>query len=279
MNGSATGKLILCGEHAVVHGHPAIAVPVALRTHVEVTSAEGPLVIEHDLLSPRAEDRLYEALEPLFPNGGHLKIESELPVGVGLGSSAALAVAVGRALGIEEPELRETAMQIECAFHGDPSGLDVAVALRNEALWFVKGKPFKVIPMPPAPIVVIDSGTAGDTKQLVSDVAERMQASEAIREIIDDIGALVHASRAVLEDPPSLGDLLTENHQLLRALGVSTPELDTLCDLAIGAGALGAKLSGAGGGGVCLALVQDPEPVLKSAEAAGYEAWVVHDPR
>lgn len=279
MNGSACGKLILCGEHAVVHGHPAIAVPLALETQVEVELTGTPLVIEHELFSPRAEDRLYEALEPLFPQGGRVKIASELPVGVGLGSSAALAVAVARALGFEEPQLRDTAMGVERSFHGDPSGLDVAVALRGKALWFVKGKPIQVIPTPPCPIVVIDSGSAGDTKELVAGVAERMEADQEIEAAVADIGALVHAARAVLEDPPSLGDLLTENHQLLRTLGVSTPELDSICDLAIGAGALGAKLSGAGGGGVCLALVTDPDPVLRSAQAAGYEAWVVHDPR
>lgn len=280
MKSRAPGKLILTGEHAVVHGHPAIALPLDLHTEVSVEPREGPLHVEHELWSPRHEDRLYEALEQVFPQGGvTVTIESDLPVGVGLGSSAALAVAIARALGLEEHETRERAMMMERSFHGDPSGLDVAVALRNEAIWFIKGKPMQVCPTPKAPIVVIDSGTAGDTKTMVEGVAARMASDPNVREGIADIGALVHAARAVLEDPASLGELLNENHALLRQIGVSTPVLDQIVDLAAASGAHGAKLSGAGGGGVVLALTDDPDTLVRNAEASGYDAWVVHDPR
>ena len=272
MRGSACGKLILCGEHAVVYGHPAIAVPVDLHTTVEVEPRDGLLEIEHDLWSPRQEALLEEALERLFPDGAHrVKVESELPVGVGLGSSAALSVAACRAAGLEGELLLSRAMELENVFHGDSSGLDVAVAFRNETLWYVKGKPLKPIPSPRGAIVVLDSGTAGDTRALVEAVAAR---KDQLEDVLEDIGALVHAARAVLEDPISLGELLTENHGLLKQLGVSTPPLDQLVDLALGAGAHGAKLSGAGGGGVVLALIDDPEPLLRSAEATGIDAWL-----
>ncbi|MCB9678616.1 MAG: mevalonate kinase [Alphaproteobacteria bacterium] len=274
MKGTAGGKLILCGEHAVVYGHPAIAIPVDMHTTVEYEPRQGALVVEHDLWSPRDEDRLDEALSKLFPDGGaHLKIESDLPIGVGLGSSAALSVAVARAMGATtDDDIAAKAMEMERVFHGDPSGLDVAVAMKGETLWFIKGKPIRTIPSPPCAIVAIDSGTSGDTAQMVQRVKDGGAAAE---EIIDDIGALVHAARGVIEDPRLLGELLSENHRHLRKLGVSTPTLDQIVDLCLAAKAYGAKLSGSGGGGVVLALVDDPEPVLRSAEAAGFEGWTV----
>lgn len=272
MRGEACGKLILVGEHAVVYGHPAIAVPVARTTRVQIEPRPGKLTVAHDLESPRDERRLEEALAAVFPEGGvAITVESELPIGCGLGSSAALAVAIARAMGTPEAEVPELAMKLERVFHGDPSGLDVAVAARGRTLWFAKGKPMRVVPTPPCFLVVLDSGTTGDTRQLVEAVAARRP---AVEEVLEDIGALVHAARAVLQDPISLGELLTENHGLLRQLGVSTPLLDQLVDIAIGAGAYGAKLSGSGGGGVVIALCADPAPLLKAASAAGFEAWV-----
>jgi len=257
----------------VVYDHPAIAIPVDLHTTVDYQATEGPLVVEHELWSPRHEDRLDLALAKAFPNGGAtLQIHSDLPVGVGLGSSAALSVAVARAMGTPDEDLAEKAMEMERVFHGNPSGLDVAVAMKGKTLWFVKGKPIRIIPSPKCAIVAIDSGTGGDTKAMVQKVAD---GGEAAQEVLADIGALVHAARAVMEDPVSLGELVTENHGYLKKLGLSTPALDQLVDLALGAKAYGAKLSGAGGGGVVLALIDDPEPLLRSASAAGFDAWTV----
>jgi mevalonate kinase len=272
MRASANGKLILCGEHAVVYGHPAIALPLSLQTHVSIEEHDGMLEIEHELFSPRHERRLEEALDVLFPQGGAtVTIDGDLPIGVGLGSSAALAVAACRAAGLDEETVRTKALEMERVFHGDPSGLDVAVALRNETIWFVKGKPMRPVPTPPCAIVVLDSGSAGDTKALVEGVAAR---KDALEDVLDDIGALVHAARAVLEDPVSLGELLTENHGLLKQLGVSTPTLDQLVDMALASGAHGAKLSGAGGGGVVLALTDQPDVLLRNAASAGIDAWL-----
>ncbi len=256
----------------MVYNHPAIALPVARYTTVEVRPSRGALTIEHDLWSAREERRTEEALACLFPDGGvHVTIESELPIGVGLGSSAALAVAACRAAGLQGQELLDKALQIENVFHGDASGLDVAVAAREEALWFVRGKPFKSIPAPPCAVLVLDSGEAGNTAAQVEAVASRRA---AVEDTLEDIGALVHAARAVLEDPVSLGELLTENHGHLKKLGVSNPTLDRLVDMALACGAHGAKLSGAGGGGIVIALVDDPQPLMRAVRAAGFEAWV-----
>lgn len=272
MRASACGKLILCGEHAVVYGHPAIAMPLTLETHVSIEEQDGMVEVEHELFSPRQEARLEEAMDLLFPKGGMaVKIEGNLPVGVGLGSSAALCVAACRAAGLSEEELRTKALEMECVFHGETSGLDVAVAIRNETIWYMKGRPMRPVPTPPCAIVVLDSGMAGDTRVLVERVAARQ---EELQDVLDDIGALVHAARAVLEDPVSLGELLTENHGLLKQLGVSNPTLDGLVDMALAAGAHGAKLSGAGGGGVVLALTDNPDLLLRNAGAAGIDAWL-----
>jgi mevalonate kinase len=287
--GVGHGKLVLCGEHAVVHGHPAIAFAVELSTTVRLTARPGFTRIH----SPHADQRLAEALSRVVQDEGlEIEIETDLPVGRGMGSSAALAVALVRARAVLEGDpldpdrVYERAMPIERAFHGNPSGVDVAVSARGGCLWFRRGNPaessasrpadFGSQPLrePLAPgrwsIVVLDSGTAGDTAALVAQVSARRP---EIDPLLDRIGTLVHEARSVLLDPPALGALLTENHRLLAQIGVSTPALDELVELALGAGAYGAKLAGAGGGGVVLALCPDTGPVLRAARAKGISAF------
>lgn len=274
--GSGRGKLVLCGEHAVVYGHPAIAVAVDRRTDVRLAARPGPTAIH----SAHADDRLREALlEVIEPEGLDVEVDTELPVGRGMGSSAALAVALVRAraaAGGEAPldpdEVYRRAMPVERRFHGNPSGVDVAVSARGGCLWFRRGEPPIRETIEPGPwsFVVLDSGCAGDTRELVAGVAARRPGIDAD---LDAIGALVEDARRVLHDPVALGERLTHNHELLRRIGVSTPALDELVALALGAGAHGAKLAGAGGGGVVLALVDDAEPVLAAARSRGVAAF------
>jgi mevalonate kinase len=251
--GHGNGKLLLCGEHAVVHGFPAIAFAVDRGTIVHLSSRPGPTRIG----SPHADHRLVAALRGVLPEEGlDVDVETDLPVGRGMGSSAALAVALVRArdgADLGPDVVYDRAMPIERAFHGNPSGVDVAVSARGGCLWFRRGDPPVREPLRPGDwsIAVLDSGTAGDTAALVAGVAARRPGIDAD---LERIGGLVHEARAVLDDPVALGPLLTENHELLRRIGVSTPVLDDLVGFALGAGALGAKLAGAGGGGVVLAL-------------------------
>jgi len=268
--GVGHGKLILCGEHAVVYGHPALAFAVTLSTTVQLRPHQGPTVID----SPHADPRVRDALCTVLPTEGiRAFVRTEVPVGRGMGSSAALAVAVVRA---QHPELEgqaliDAAMPIERAFHGNPSGLDVAVSALGGGLSFRKGPPMEMQPLELGDwhIVVLDSGSPGDTRAQVAGVAARRPDIDVH---LERIGALVAEARNVLHDAPALGALLDENHALLRAIGVSTPALDDLVDMARGAGALGAKLAGAGGGGVVLALCADPTPVLDAARARGIAA-------
>lgn len=271
--GTGHGKVLLCGEHAVVHGHPAIALAVDRKTRITLRRTGGPTRIE----SAHGDPRLLDALGPLLPPTGlHLTVATDLPVGRGMGSSAALAVALTRArarLGskhLTPQQIYDVAMPIERAFHGNPSGVDVAVSTWGGCLWFQPGDPPErvALQMGRWRLVVLDSGQSGDTRRLVAHVAT-LQADDTLARI----GALVHKARAALLDATVLGPLLTENHRLLTSLGVSTPELDGLVTLALDAGAHGAKLSGAGGGGIVIAVVDDPAPVLAAARAAGVTAF------
>lgn len=268
------GKLILVGEHAVVYGHPAIAFAVDRGVHVTVTPLDGPTRIEP------ADARLAEAARVVLPaRGFHVALRSDLPIGRGMGSSAAIAVglvrAAAQALGerLTAAAEWERAFAIEQVFHGTPSGIDQTVSARGGALRYRKGPPAEIeeLPCPTWRVVVLDSGSCGETRALVDGVRARRP---AIDPALDAIGALVPRAQAALHDPAALGPLLTENHRLLREIGVSTPALDDLVALALRAGARGAKLAGAGGGGVVIALADDPAPVLAAAEAAGVPAFV-----
>jgi mevalonate kinase len=282
-SGRAPGKLILCGEHAVVHGHPAIALAVDRGTCVRLVARPGPSAVD---AAPFADPRLWPALRPLLPAEGlGLHIASDLPVGRGMGSSAALAVALVRALAAREG--REATIEacirdgfaIERHFHGNPSGVDHTVSARGGALLYrrVEGVPaFSALPAPPLRLVVLDSGAAGDTAAQVAAVAARLPGAAPLLEMI---GALVEEVAELLAapapDPGEVGNLLSANHDLLCSLGVSTPRLDALVDLALETGAHGAKLAGAGGGGVVLALVDEPGELLAAARDRGIDAFSV----
>lgn len=276
--GRGSGKLILCGEHAVVWGHPAIAFAVDRGTTVDVVERPGPTAVDAD----GDDGRLHDALRHVVPGDGlAIRVRTDLPIGRGMGSSAALAVGLVRALADaagERPDdaaIEERAMPIERAFHGNPSGLDVALSTRGGIARYRRGPPriLDPLPVPGWSVVVLDSGEAGNTADLVAGVAARRPGVDGA---LARIGALVGEAERVLDDAAALGPLLDENHALLREIGVSTPALDALVALARRAGASGAKLSGAGGGGVVLALAADPDAgaaILSHAAKAGVPAW------
>lgn len=284
---TAAGKVILLGEHVVVHGHPAIVAGIDRGVRVTVVphgSAGG---------APDAADaRLGQAiglatrLLGLGPCQFEVVIEGDLPVGMGLGSSAALAVALLRALAASaarapsDDELAAHAHEIERLFHGTPSGVDSTASTYGGVLWFEAGPPVRyerlLLPAP-LPIVVALSKTPHATSQTVGSLRERAaRAPEVYQPVFVAVAALVTAARAALfaDDRAGLGALMTMNHGLLRACGVSTPELDGLVEAALAAGALGAKLTGAGGGGAVLALPDGPPgPLLATLRAAGHDCF------
>lgn len=284
----APGKLILVGEHAVVYGHPAIAAAVSLGTTVTLRPVDGPSRLGETTLR---DTRLWPALAPLLPaEGVAVDIRTDLPVGAGMGSSAALAVALVRALALAGGETLDPAtaharaFPVERAFHGNPSGIDHAVCRLGGLAWYRRTGdgpspdderpgalrlPGAVVaplhPAAPLHLAVLDTGAPGNTAEMVAGVRAR-----GCRAELDAIGALVGEVERLLTagtlDLPELGRRLDENHHLLQAIGVSTPALDDACRALRRAGAYGAKLAGAGGGGVAFGLVP-PGLVVEGARA------------
>lgn len=279
MRGWGAGKLILCGEHAVVYGHPAIALAVDRGTTVTLRERPGPT---GPGVSDVDDPRLRAALLAVLPEDGlAVDITTTLPIGRGMGSSAALAVALVRAeaarrgvpLSFDEAFAR--AFAVERVFHGEPSGVDHGVSLRGGVVRYLRAGPsFTALPTPSWRLVVLDSGIAGDTGALVAGVRAR-RVEPAVEAALVRIGALVGEAERALGDPAALGEILDENHARLTEIGVSTPALDGLVGLARAAGAFGAKLAGAGGGGVVIALVEEAGAVLAAAAKARVPAFEV----
>lgn len=299
---AAPGKLILLGEHAVVYGQPALAVPctaVEARAVVEpsdealtvasllpgggepvvVRVAEAP---ENDLAAATVRAAL--AARGLTPADApwRVTLSSTVPIGRGLGSSAAVSVALARAVcaaaGREATaeEARALAMAGERCAHGHPSGVDPAVVAHGRPIRFHAGVVSRLPLRAPLELVVADSGDERATHAAVEGVRARRDRQPATFDgWFARIGTLVDEASAALAagDLARLGRLMDTNHLVLQAMGVSTPALDRLVGAARGAGALGAKLSGAGGGGIVVALARpgegDAAKVAGALRAAG----------
>jgi len=289
----APGKVILLGEHAVVYGHPALAGALADGVTVEVERGDGALRVPEWGVAARAGDGtpLGEALRAILERLGlgalaiDLVARFGLPTRAGLGSSAALAVATVRAIAaaegraLDEPAVLEAAMAAETVFHGRPSGIDAAVAARGGFGLYTRAA--GLVPLGarvPVPLVVGHTGRARDTKGRVGRVAElTVERAEETRARFAAIEALVErAARAIADgDLGTLGAAMDENQRHLEALEVSCAEIERLCALAREAGAVGAKLTGGGGGGCVLALAPGREGAVRDAwERAGFASFV-----
>lgn len=277
---TASGKLILWGEHAVVYGQPAIAIPVSQCQAIATVEESGtelflelPDIGEAFVVTDTpthhplgyAVQLVQQALgEPLPPLQMH--VTSTIPVASGLGSGAATAIALIRALLIHcgrtpEPSLvTELSYQVEKLHHGTPSGIDNTVIAYGQPVWFVRqpsGNLIEPFVAPALPLVIANTGVFSSTKLVVEEVRRRWSAeTDRYNEIFAQCGEIVRAGREALiaGDEPLIGRLMTANHRLLQEMGVSSAELDRLVEAALEAGALGAKLSGAGWGGNLIAL-------------------------
>jgi mevalonate kinase len=289
----ACGKIILLGEHSVVFGQPALAAGLARGLTLEASplpDRRAPIELripEWDIdlrLVPASEHPVARAcLEGLAHCDGPVtgwRIDglARVPCGAGLGSSAALTVALARlALGGQsdgEPDLDDViaaSMIGERVFHGTPSGIDSTVAARGGVLSFVRGAPCEVVELAtPLQLVVIPSGIPRQTGVLVSGVrARRERLPEIVDPILAALGQLVRRGRAALShgELTEFAELCTIAHELLGALGVSLPTLDRLCATAVQHGALAAKLTGAGGGGCVFALCDTPASAHRLLDA------------
>jgi len=285
---TACGKVILLGEHAVVHGAPAIAAGIERGAQASAERAEAvELWLGASLIQPDDDTPLGRALAALVAELGappaRVRASSDLPVGAGLGSSAALAVAIARALLELEgaaplPRVLAAAGAWERVFHGNPSGIDTAAAASGGCIWFTRaGGPEPLQLARPLSLAIAVAGPPASTKLMVDSVARlKERRPEVFAKSLAGIESLVKNARLALEagDLPGLGRLMDLNQMLLSGLMVSTQEIEAACRLARQAGALGAKLTGAGGGGAVVALADGaPDPVLEAWRGAGLDCF------
>jgi mevalonate kinase len=211
-----------------------------------------------------------------------VELRADLPPGGGLGCSAAMGVAITRAIdpGADEGAIQQYAMEWERVFHGNPSGVDAAVAARGGCVFYRKSDGLEPVRMRGVlRLCVGDSGRPSSTKVMVDSVARlRVERPRLVAEAFDGVRTLVQTAREAIEtgDTPALGRLMDQNQVLLGRLGVSTDEIERMCLLSRSAGALGGKLTGAGGGGCVVALVSSTriaEQVLSVWRSVGYRGF------
>lgn len=289
--GKSHAKIILIGEHSVVYGQPAIALP--LPNVAEIVTIT-PRADHHRLIHSSYYDGELEALPTKMDGVGKLikalidrlggthdywdlEIESALPAERGMGSSAATAIAIVRAFFdyYQQPLNRQLLLQLaaveEEITHRSPSGLDAATAASSSPLWFIRGKVGTPIPMHlQATMVIADTGIAGATREAVTAVHQLLKRSPAIAQAsIDRLGSLTKQAQAALQinEVEKLGVILLAAHKELQKLRVSNRQLDQLVDAAMANGALGAKLTGGGRGGCMFALVKTTAHAHRLANA------------
>lgn len=302
---SAPGKVYLFGEHAVVYGEPAIPCAVSRRAQVTVDSRDDdrlrveaadlsldgfaveygsepqsdPAVdVPSDLLEAaiayvdEAVTTAREAVED--PDAGFdVTIESDIPLGAGLGSSAAVVVAAidaaTRSMGVEldRDELATRAYQVERDVQGGRASRADTYCSTMGGVVRVEGDTCTEIGVPEIPIVIGYDGGAGDTGTLVSDVEALRETYPFAADTITTIGDVVQQGEEFLRDGDleAVGRLMNFNHGLLSALGVSSRSLDAMVWAARDSGALGAKLTGAGGGG-CIVAVDESDAAVTALD-------------
>ena len=253
---SAPAKIILFGEHAVVYGKPAIAVPVSsLRAFATIEPSDDGLVIassELDEMIPvsigagTVDNALaltarlvLEALDAPPPNI-IIRVQSDIPIASGLGSGAAVSTALARALcsalntSLDDATLNALIYEVEKVYHGTPSGIDNTVVVYERPVYFVRGTPIETLNIEqPFTLVIGDTGIPASTRVAVEGVRRHYDAEpERIQPLLYEVGALVMEARDFIEggQPQAMGTLMNHNHTLLQQLGVSSPELDRLVE-------------------------------------------------
>lgn len=280
----APGKVILFGEHAVVYGRPAIAVPVTeVRAEARVersVAGQGAVILAPDVgqrivLHEASEDdpltrtvRLtLDAIKVDRDPDVTITVTSTVPIARGMGSGAAVSTALVRALAqyfdrwLSSRAISDLVYQSEILYHGTPSGIDNTVVAFEKPIYFVRDEGWEVFWVgEPFLLAIADTGVESSTREVVGDLRRRYDADPArYTPLFDEVGNIASAARISIEQGQIelLGRLMNENHTVLQSLGVSCPELDCLVAAALDGGALGAKLSGAGRGGNMIALVTE----------------------
>ncbi|ABM80728.1 mevalonate kinase [Hyperthermus butylicus] len=300
---SAPAKVIVFGEHWVVHGGLALAAAIGLRARAYGSPSESGLWVFSQLY--RIGENLMESCSrfcnllagfrlvassygrSLWP--ARIRIESDIPVGAGLGSSAATALAAVAAyacVGGLEPGydvLWRAAFEAEKVVHGNPSGVDNTVALYGGFILYRRGSGFKRVEfrgMRDTRLLIVDSGVSRSTRIAVERFTVRLERLGRLgRRLLETADGIVEEALAALSrgDSVRLGELMDVAHGLLNAMGVSHPVLEEIVWIARREGALGAKLTGAGMGGTAIVLVdlEHASRVKKALELRGFRVYEV----
>jgi mevalonate kinase len=281
----APGKVILVGEHAVVYGRAAVALPVrevqAQATVEDADRGQGIVIVAQNLGMSCAVGRgdVEAALHPLevtvvgvlqhlglsLEQDLTVTVSSTVPIARGLGSGAAVSTAITRAVGwhfsheLAAAEVSRLVYEVERLHHGTPSGIDNTVVAYERPVYFVRGQTLETFPVGRLmSLAIADTGLESPTREVVEAVREAWRRSrDRYEDLFDQAGAISAKVRRCIErgDLTLVGRKMNENHRLLQEMGVSHPRLDALVRAALDHGALGAKLSGAGRGGNMIALV------------------------
>ena len=307
---SAPGKCILFGEHFVVYGKPAVVMAIDKRAHVEVEERKDDIIriksnlglsceLINDHFRPiKGGKRALRALEPIkisvletfrwlgFKRGINVKVRSEIIPSAGLGSSAAIAVATVAAMlklfnvEIDEKTLFELSYPSEKYVHVHPSGVDQMIAINGGVIKYVKSEGITRLRVKGnIPLIIGDTGIKRNTGALVSKVKKlKLQKPTLMKECMEKAEEISEEAVKAIEvrDLRTLGELMNKNQVLLEKIGVSHPKLDELINKAREAGALGAKLTGAGGGGCMIALCspEKAQDVSTAIEALGGQTFI-----
>jgi len=303
--GKGYGKTILFGEHFVVYGRPAIASALGSYTtaEVKVVDGKGWEVIDQRPATPgykkkkhnEATQAIKNVIEYMNIDVGCQKLEitfsGDLFAASGVGASAAQATSLARAINDsftlmwDDEKINKAAYEGERAYHGTPSGIDNTASTYGGLIWFMKnldgGKntmenlqsPEKI------PLVIANTGVTASTTEVVADVRRLKESNpEKFEKIFKEYEVLSEkAKKALLESDKNLiGKLMNQNHKLLQDITVSSKINDKLVEIALANGALGAKMTGTGRGGLVIALARNEEiqeKVSKAIEIEGYESW------
>lgn len=300
---SAPGKVILFGEHAVVYGEPSLSLAVDQRTSVSGAAVGDQVTVNGRALNPRWHRYILQAVERHWDGPLRLQVESGVPSSSGMGSSAALSVATCAVLlrlrsegPVEPARIAEASFDAERDAQGGASPNDTTVSTAGggvllapvahadlDVLWRIERDELAWVAhrvdVPALPLVVAFTGRKGNTARMVAKVRRFVERNAFGRDVIAEIGGLVAGAVDALADGDlaEVGRLMDRNHVLLHTLGVATPELTRLVEVAgKAAGTYGAKLTGAGGGGSIVVLTEEPAEAAKALSDAGAETFEVH---
>ncbi len=291
------GKIILFGEHGVVYGKPCLSAAISLKVAVSIERSDSTK-INDEPLNEKKHSYISKAIEKLWEGGGvSISTFSQIPSASGLGSSAALTTAcvacllsmsknfsvleVARKSFEVEYEVQEIASPNDTSVCANGGAIFVSSKREDNFLWSMEkdGKKWYIhsVDSPIMKFVVCNTGTKSKTPLIIKKVEKFVKKSSFARELLEEMENIVIEGKKALEknDYTELGEIMDKNQKILHTIGASSREIEKLIDIAKKAGAYGAKLTGAGGGGSIIAISDEPEKIVKEIKNRNFDAFIV----